>query len=116
MEIVPVSLRYNVNNYIGVGIGPQIYANLNQKTETETETKYYYRKDGPAGFETVELTNRKTNETTSETVKPLKEIQTSVFADVTFGFARIGPSVGARYYKSFEQDSDYWQFYAIWKF
>ena len=31
MEIVPVSLRYNVNNYIGVGIGPQIYANLNQK-------------------------------------------------------------------------------------
>ena len=116
IEIVPVSLRYNVNNYIGIGFGPQISANLNQKIETQTETKYYYRKDGPAGFETVELTNQKTNKTTSETVKPFNEIQTSVFADVTFGFARIGPSIGARYYKSFEKDSDYWQFYAIWKF
>lgn len=116
MEIVPVSLRYNVNNYIGIGFGPQISANLNQKIETQTETKYYYRQDGPAGFETLEFTNLKKNETTSETVKPFKEIQTSVFADMTFGFARIGPSVGARYYKSFEQDSDYWQFYAIWKF
>ncbi|MCZ8196145.1 MAG: PKD domain-containing protein [Flavobacterium sp.] len=116
MEIVPVSLRYNVNNYIGIGFGPQFSANLNQKTETETETRFFYRQDGPAGFETLEFTNLKKNETTSETVKPFKEIQTSVFADVTFGFARIGPSVGARYYKSFEQDSDYWQFYAIWKF
>ena len=116
IEIVPVSLRYNFNNYIGIGFGPQISANLNQKTETETETRFFYRQDGPAGFETLEFTNLKKNETTSETIKPFKEIQTSVFADVTFGFARIGPSVGARYYKSFEQDSDYWQFYAIWKF
>lgn len=116
MEIVPVSLRYNVNNYIGIGFGPQISANLNQKTETETETRFFYRQDGPAGFETLEFTNLKKNETTSETIKSFKEIQTSVFADVTFGFARIGPSVGARYYKSFEKDSDYWQFYAVWKF
>ena len=43
-------------------------------------------------------------------------MQASIFADVTFGFARIGPSVGIRYYKTFEANFDYWQFYAIWKF
>ena len=43
-------------------------------------------------------------------------MQTSVFADATLGFARIGPSVGIRYYKTFEKDYNYWQFYAIWKF
>ena len=44
------------------------------------------------------------------------EVQTQLFADVTLGFARIGPSLGVRYYKNFKNDFDSWQFYAIWKF
>lgn len=48
--------------------------------------------------------------------KAFEKMQASVFADVTFGFARIGPSVGIRYYQNFEKDYNYWQFYAIWKF
>ena len=36
--------------------------------------------------------------------------------EATLGFARIGPSLGARYVMNFEDNFNYWQFYAIWKF
>jgi len=36
--------------------------------------------------------------------------------EVTGGFSRIGPSLGARYVLNFEDNFNYWQFYAIWKF
>jgi len=36
--------------------------------------------------------------------------------DVTFGLARIGPSVGVRYINGFKKEATYWQFYARWKF
>jgi hypothetical protein len=42
--------------------------------------------------------------------------RTGLLVDVTAGFARIGPSIGARYVLNFKQDFSYWQFYAIWKF
>jgi hypothetical protein len=45
-----------------------------------------------------------------------EKMQANVFADVTFGFSRIGPSLGVRYMWSFENDFSHWQFYAIWKF
>jgi hypothetical protein len=119
LDVVPISLRYNINNYVGLGFGPQFSVAISNDTEVNTTNKIYAAIFDAAlpprqGDEYVSL-RKETSETTS-TKPSFKEIQTSVFADVTFGFARIGPSVGARYYKSFEQDSNYWQFYAIWKF
>lgn len=118
IDIVPISLRYNVNNFIGLGTGVQMTTLISNRTEIKTTQKFYEAifnaTDPPRQGSEYEFLRKESFESTS--AKPFKEIQTSVFADVTFGFARIGPSVGARYYKSFEQDSDYWQFYAIWKF
>lgn len=118
IDVVPISLRYNVNNFIGLGTGVQLTTLISDKTEIKTTQKYYEAifnaTEPPRQGAEYEFLRKETNETTSE--KPFKEIQTSIFADITFGFARIGPSVGVRYYKSFEKDSDYWQFYAIWKF
>lgn len=118
MDIVPVSLRYNINNFIGVGCGPQFSVLLNQKNETNTANLYYEAIFGPIppptiGNEIVELRN---STATSNKISAFQKMQTSVFADATIGFARIGPSVGIRYYKTFEKDFNYWQFYAIWKF
>lgn len=117
-DVVPISLRYNINNFIGVGVGPQFSVLLNQTTEN-SRTKRYYEPIFDAttpprpGNEITSL-----REDSSETFKSkaFEKMQTSVFADVTFGFARIGPSVGIRYYANFEKDFSYWQFYGIWKF
>ena len=118
MDIVPISLRYNINNFIGVGVGPQFSVLLNQEIQNTESKSYYEVVFNPAvppsiGDEIVELRN---NTSTSSKLNAFDKMQTSVFADATFGFARIGPSVGIRYYKTFERDYSYWQFYAIWKF
>lgn len=117
-DVVPISLRYNINNFIGVGVGPQFSVLLNQTTE-DTRTKRYYE---PIFDATTpprpgnEITSLREDSSESFKTKAFEKMQTSVFADVTFGFARIGPSVGIRYYANFEKDFSYWQFYGIWKF
>jgi hypothetical protein len=114
VNIVPVSLRYNVNNYIGLGFGPELSFTMKETTQTESNKKYFA--NNPVDGSIKEVINLEKNSNRSSATENFKKTQTTFFADVTFGFARIGPSVGARYYKSFEKDSDYWQFYAIWKF
>lgn len=114
-DIVPVSLRYNVNNFIGLGFGPQFSTTLSSTKETSETFQYYRAIQNTTGFvpgEEISQLKRETNSSTKEKA----EIQTQLFADVTLGFARIGPSVGIRYYKNFKSDFDSWQFYAIWKF
>jgi PKD repeat protein len=116
-DVVPISLRYNINNYIGVGIGPQFSITLNEKSEFNRTTKYYtldFNNTPPTIGD--EITELQSESTTANSLNAFDKMQTSIFADATFGFARIGPSVGIRYYKSFEKESNYWQFYAIWKF
>lgn len=115
-EIVPISIRYNINNYVGIGFGPQISTTISSKIETIEALRYYKSVLGTAGVAIPgeEILTLKSENQTSTTEKT--EVQTQLFADVTFGFARIGPSVGVRYYKNFKSDFDSWQFYAIWKF
>ena len=114
-DIVPISLRYNINNYVGIGFGPQFSTIFSSTTKAQETDQYFTALPNPTGFipgeeilplkkESVTVSNEKT------------QLQTQLFADVTFGFARIGPSVGIRYYKNFKNDFDSWQFYAIWKF
>ncbi len=116
-DIVPISLRYNLNNHIGVGVGPQFSVLLSQHTEASQSRKVYApdfstNPPSPGG----ELTTLGTSDAQETTTKAFEKMQTSIFADATFGFSRIGPSVGIRYYVNFEKDFNYWQFYAIWKF
>ena len=117
-DVVPISLRYNINNFIGVGVGPQLSVLLNQTTENTRTIRYYE----PIFDATTpprpgnEITSLREDSSESFKTKAFEKMQTSIFADVTFGFARIGPSVGIRYYANFEKDFSYWQFYGIWKF
>lgn len=116
-EVVPVSMRYNINNFIGVGVGPQFSILLNGTTKENLTTRYYqanFNENPPSvGDEIVSLQENNTSEITN---KAFTKTQSSIFADVTFGIARIGPSVGLRYFINFEKNYNYWQFYAIWKF
>ncbi len=118
IETVPISLRYNINNYIGVGFGPQITTIISSQAERKNTIRYYEVTQDPTspnqlipGNEYRELSQYETQTTNEKT-----QVQTQLFLDATFGFARIGPSVGIRYYKNFKTDFDSWQLYAIWKF
>ena len=117
IDIVPASLRYNINSYIGVGVGPQFSFIMSEKTVYERYKKYYaldFNNTPPT--QGAEMPSLEENYSSTSTMTPFRKVQGSIFADVTFGFARIGPSLGVRYYKNFVQGFDYCQFYAIWKF
>ena len=105
---VPALIRYNINNYIGVGAGIQTNINVlsqqNQNKKIETFE----------GDKELILTATKT---TNNTIKnSFVNLKTGILFDLTAGFSRIGPSLGARYVINFEQDFNYFQVYGIWRF
>ena len=116
-EVVPISFRYNLNSFIGVGVGPQFSVTISD-VETVTTAKRFFTIPTPAPSEpSQELLKLASNNTLENKIDAFKEIQTNFFADVTFGLARVGPSVGARYLLNTKSaDLSHIQFYAIWKF
>jgi hypothetical protein len=98
-----------MNNYIGLGAGLQNTISLSEKQEQSVLVEQFEgdTTDGPI------LSSK---EDTSKTTNSFTNLRTGVLFEATAGFARIGPSLGARYIMNFENDFNYWQFYAIWKF
>ncbi len=118
IEVVPISLRYNLNTYVGLGLGPQFSVTIND-IETFNQQKKFYSIDIPttANREEEELTKIEENKNNENKIKAFETIQTNFFADITLGFARIGPSIGARYVlNTTSADLSHIQFYGIWKF
>ena len=107
MEI-PVLIRYNINNYFGLGVGIQNGINISEKQNSLTNIKLY---EGP----NTNVLLKENNKTTQEK-QSFSHYKSGVLLDVTAGFARIGPSLGIRYNVSFEKNFNYIQFYGIWKF
>lgn len=115
VETVPISIRYNLNNYMGIGFGPQLTTTLSSSIDIKETKRYYEIIQNATGLgpgpEIIQL-KRDVN----STIKEKTQVQTQLFLDMTFGFSRIGPSLGVRYLKNFKSDFNSWQFYAIWKF
>ncbi|WP_281634534.1 PKD domain-containing protein [Flavobacterium luteolum] len=105
---IPVLIRYNINNYIGVGAGIQANVNVySEQNQTITIDTY----EGDKGNSLISST------TNSNTIKNnFTDVKVGFLFDLTAGFARIGPSLGARYVINFEQNFNYFQVYGIWKF
>lgn len=105
---VPVLIRYNINNYIGVGAGVQANFNVSQEQTQNIKIESF------EGDLTKFVINTRT---ASNAVKnSFADLKTGLLLDLTVGAARIGPSLGARYVINFEQNFNYFQFYGIWKF
>ncbi|WP_418509017.1 DUF7619 domain-containing protein [Corallibacter sp.] len=106
---IPVLIRYNINNFIGVGAGLQGMLTISEKASRSQLVENFEGTDPDAPiFESFE--------TSSENSESFTNFKTGLLLDVTAGFARIGPSVGARYVINFKENYNYWQLYAIWKF
>ncbi|WP_426483246.1 PKD domain-containing protein [Flavobacterium sp. 2] len=105
---IPVLIRYNINNYIGIGAGVQFNVNVSSEQNQNIQVDLY---EGDKGNFLID------SKTTSNTVKnSFTDFKTGLLFDLTAGFARIGPSLGARYVINFEQNFNYIQLYGIWKF
>ena len=106
---IPILARYNVNNYIGLGAGiiGTISVNEKQKQSVLIEQFEGDVADAPI-FNTIEA-----NEEIKESFTNFRK---GFLVEATAGFARIGPSLGARYVFNIEDNFNYLQLYAIWKF
>ncbi|MCX7551595.1 PKD domain-containing protein [Xanthomarina sp. F2636L] len=105
---IPVLMRYNVNNYIGLGAGLQGMITLSEKQTQDILIEQF------EGNSDDFLMN--SSEISSESKDAFSNFRTGLLFEVTAGFARIGPSVGARYVLNFKDNFNYLQLYAIWKF
>jgi PKD repeat protein len=105
---IPVLFRYNISTYFGVGAGAQININVSEKQTQYIETKIY-----EGNSEKLLL---RTDYSTVTTTNSFPELKSGLLFDFTAGFARIGPSFGARYVLNFDNNFNYCQLYAIWKF
>ena len=105
---IPLLIRYNINNFIGIGAGIQANINTSQKQEQNAKIELY--ETAKASFL---LDTKEESVTINDTFTNLK---TGLLFDLTLGAARIGPSLGARYVMNFKEDFNYFQFYGIWKF
>lgn len=106
---VPIIARYNVNNYLGLGAGLQSTISLSEKHSKYTKIERFEGQN--AGGPLLE-----TLESSDETKNTFSNLKTGFLVEATLGFARIGPSIGARYVFNFKKNFNYMQFYAIWKF
>ena len=106
---VPILIRYNINNYFGLGAGAQNTVSISEKQEQSVLIEQFEgdTTDGPVISSKEDVIN---------TTNSFTNIRTGLLFEATAGFARIGPSLGARYIMNFEKNFNYWQFYAIWKF
>ncbi|WP_452223964.1 DUF7849 domain-containing protein [Lacinutrix chionoecetis] len=108
---IPVLARYNINNYIGLGAGLQGTISISEKETknifVETFEGQSTTPPGPLLFTLEESEENKTS---------FSNFRTGFLIEATAGFARIGPSLGARYVFNFKENYNYMQFYAIWKF
>ncbi|RMZ51607.1 PKD domain-containing protein [Flavobacteriaceae bacterium PRS1] len=105
---IPVLIRYNINNFIGLGAGIQANFNLSEKQDTTVLTEDF---EGTSSDFPINSTNE-----LSQNSNSFVSLKKGILVEATLGFARIGPSLGARYVMNFEDNFNYWQFYAIWKF
>ncbi|MBT1686155.1 PKD domain-containing protein [Dawidia soli] len=113
LYVVPVSYRYTINSFIGVGAGAQFSVNLSEKTKEEAlHENYFVRQKENFREPRPELNFKSTDEKSSS----FTNLRPAVFADLTLGSARIGPTAGVRYAYYFTAPREQWQFYVLWKF
>lgn len=105
---IPLLIRYNINNYIGLGGGIQASIIASEKQEQYSKIEYFETEKPTFIINTEENTVKINNSFTN--------LKTGFLIDLTIGAARIGPSLGARYVMNFKENFNYFQFYGIWKF
>ncbi|MNY32063.1 hypothetical protein D3C86_1662560 [compost metagenome] len=110
LNIVPLQMRYNLNKYIGAGLGTFVSFNINESVSPSRESLYdLISANGVTTQATVkESFERKTNN--------YNDFQNTFFADVQVGKVHVGPSIGFRYLYTLQGSNNRVITYLTWKF
>lgn len=111
IDVVPASIRYNVNGVFGLGIGAHVSMDYSTKLTATNSESYFSDQNGVKGDPIQDLNNSSTTSTKTS----FKNINYGVFGDITIGASRIGPSLGVRYIHHFKVPHGQLHLYAIWK-
>jgi len=94
-EVTPLHYRYNIGDWIGVGLGAQVMVNISE--QTTTENKVYLSTVQPVTLSTVATVQR------SKTLW-LHTWNAAPFADLQIGRVKTGPVLGLRYLRLLKGD------------
>jgi hypothetical protein len=95
-EVTPLHYRYNICNWVGVGVGAQVMVNISEQTTTEY-TAYLHTTLQPI------LTSTSTTIQKAKT-QWLHTWNAAPFADLQIGRVRTGPVIGLRYLRLLKGD------------
>lgn len=113
-SVVPLQVRKNLNDWVGVGLGLLLDLHI-KRTTTGNEVKAERFAYTPDGIPMPDL--YKENTTSNSVTDKDQAIRPALFADVHLGRVRHGPSIGFRGSVRIEkQPSWYASVFAAWKF
>lgn len=113
-SVVPLQLRKNLNDWLGIGIGLLLDLRI-QRNTTGNDVKAQRFVYTPDGVGLPDLYEENTS-TTSDTDKD-RNLYPAFFADIHAGGVRRGPSVGIRGVVRIERGAAWYAtFFAAWKF
>ncbi|WP_084206038.1 PKD domain-containing protein [Filimonas lacunae] len=107
IEVVPLSLRYNFNSWLGAGTGVLVSATLHKTTR-----QMYRAVIDPATQGAPALADKEETSTTNS----FDTWRGALFADVQVGRVRVGPSIGFRFLQYTNPAYQVLMAYASWKF
>ncbi|QKJ30740.1 PKD domain-containing protein [Mucilaginibacter mali] len=107
LNLVPVSLRYNFNAWVGGGVGALVSVDLNNTFKNNIN----YALTGVNG-----VANTNVEALASNIRNAFSDARASLFADVVVGRVRVGPSLGIRYFYDTKSNLSRTSTYVTWKF
>lgn len=110
INIVPAQLRYNINKYIGAGIGTLLSFNINEQTTPGKTAVYELLSAVGTGQE------GSIKKSFSKISKSFNDFQNTLFTDIQLGKVRVGPSIGFRYLYTLQGSDNRLVTYLTWKF
>ncbi|MBK0381757.1 PKD domain-containing protein [Pedobacter sp. SD-b] len=105
---VPLQLRYNLNNYVGIGGGGMFSFTLNQKDRLLEQLNLQQNLNGIISQLAIDKQGNALK-------KNFSDFNTSIFFDVQFGMVRKGPAIGFRYIQSLSIKDQRLSTYLSWK-
>lgn len=108
INAVPLQWRYNINKFMGAGIGSLVSLDLYQKNKHELDYTFGANAAGTSIPNLKVLAN--------ETKKNFADARVAFFTDLQFGLVRVGPSLGLRYLYDPKTNNNRMATYVTWKF
>lgn len=105
IQIVPLHLRYNINSWIGIGVGVRGQIAISEQAELKDKFKvkiFYERRTIDTLITRTRTLIANPNRPDEGNTKWWTDANIAPFADIQVGRVRTGPTLGLRYYRQWK--------------